>query len=171
MEPVDALAFIGRNPVDHDNIFVATGDSGNGMTHGTIAGLLITDLVMGHDNPWAKLYDPARKSLRALKTWAKEVAQSQVGYAGWITPGEVDSVDAIAPGQGAILRRGLHRIAACRLETGEVVERSAVCPHLGCIVEWNSTEKTWDCPCHGSRYAKDGHVVNGPAVSGLGPAE
>jgi glycine/D-amino acid oxidase-like deaminating enzyme/nitrite reductase/ring-hydroxylating ferredoxin subunit len=171
LEPADGLAFIGRNPMDAGNVFIATGDSGNGMTHGTIAGLLIADLLAGRPNPWADLYDPSRKSLRAAKDFVRENVQSQVGYAGWVTPGEVESVDAIAPGEGAVVRRGLHKIAASRDAAGTLTERSAVCTHLGCIVEWNSGEKTWDCPCHGSRFAPDGHVVNGPAKGGLAPIE
>ena len=169
LEPADGLAFIGRNPMDAGNVFVATGDSGNGMTHGTIAGLLIADLVAGRENPWAELYDPARKSLRAAKDFIRENLQSQVGYAGYVTPGEVESVDAIKPGEGAIVRRGMQKIAASRDAAGKLTECSAVCTHLGCIVEWNSGEKTWDCPCHGSRFAADGHVVNGPARDGLPP--
>ena len=171
LEPADRLAFIGRNPMDADNVYIVTGDSGNGITHGTIAGLLITDLVVGRPNPWADLYDPSRRSLRAAKEFVRENVQSQVGYAGWVTGGEVDSVDAIKPGEGALVRRGLRKIAASRDAAGKLTECSAVCPHLGCIVEWNSGEKTWDCPCHGSRYAADGHVVNGPAKDGLAPIE
>jgi glycine/D-amino acid oxidase-like deaminating enzyme/nitrite reductase/ring-hydroxylating ferredoxin subunit len=169
LEPVDSLAFIGRNPMDDENVYVATGDSGNGMTHGTIAGMLLTDLIVGRPNRWADLYEPSRKSLRAAKTFAVENVESQVGYAGWVTPGEVDSEEKIAPGQGAILRRGLTKVAASRDAAGKLTECSAVCTHLGCIVEWNSNEKTWDCPCHGSRFAPDGHVVNGPARDALKP--
>jgi glycine/D-amino acid oxidase-like deaminating enzyme/nitrite reductase/ring-hydroxylating ferredoxin subunit len=171
MEPVDGLAYIGRNPLDDDNVFIATGDSGNGMTHGTIAGLLLTDLIQGRANPWATLYDPSRKSPRAAKDWVKEAAQSTAPYADWVTPGEVSSVDEIAAGEGAILRRGLTKVAAYRDPSGRVVELSAVCRHLGCIVEWNSGEKTWDCPCHGSRYTAEGRVVNGPAGTDLPPAK
>ncbi|MGH7337252.1 MAG: FAD-dependent oxidoreductase, partial [Myxococcota bacterium] len=163
MEPVDSLAFIGRNPGDHDNVLIATGDSGNGITHGAIAGILLSDLILGRESPWAELYDPARKSLGALGTFACEAAASQVGYAGHFTPGEVASEREIALGEGAVVRRGLSKVAVYRDADGRFVERSAVCPHLGCIVEWNRTEKTWDCPCHGSRFATDGHVVNGPA--------
>jgi glycine/D-amino acid oxidase-like deaminating enzyme/nitrite reductase/ring-hydroxylating ferredoxin subunit len=170
MEPVDSLAFIGRNPGDDANVFIATGDSGNGMTHGAIAGLLLTDLVQGRQHPWADLYDPARKNARTLGEFAREAAASQVGYKGWLTGGEVSSVEEVAPGEGAVLRRGLSKVAVYCDAMGRTTELSAVCPHLGCIVEWNSTEKTWDCPCHGSRFASDGHVVNGPAGKGLSPA-
>jgi Rieske Fe-S protein len=153
--------------MDDEHVFIATGDSGNGMTHGTIAGLLLTDLILGRPNRWADLYEPSRKSLRAAKDYARENLESQFGYAGWVTPGEVVSVDAFAPGEGAIVRRGLTKVAASRDAAGRLTQCSAVCTHLGCIVEWNTSEKTWDCPCHGSRFAPDGHVVNGPARDAL----
>jgi nitrite reductase/ring-hydroxylating ferredoxin subunit len=170
MEPVDGLGFIGRNPGDDANVFIITGDSGNGITHGTLAGLLLSDSICGRENPWSELYDPSRKSIRAVGEFAREAVSSQVGYAGWLTGGEVGSVDEIAPGEGAIVRRGLAKIAVYRDPAGTFVERSAVCPHLGCIVRWNHTEKSWDCPCHGSRFARDGRVVNGPALGDLSPA-
>jgi Rieske Fe-S protein len=88
-----------------------------------------------------------------------------------VTPGEVSSADEVPPGEGAILRRGLHKVAVFRDPSGRVVERSAVCPHLGCIVDWNTAEKSWDCPCHGSRFTAEGRVVNGPALSDLPEAE
>lgn len=169
LEPVDGLAFIGRNPLDDENVYVATGDSGNGLTHGTIAGMLLTDLIVGRPNRWADLYDPSRKSLRAAKDYARENVESQVGYAGWVTPGEVESAEKIAPGGGAILRRGLTKVAASRDASGTLTQCYAACTHLGCVVEWNSNERTWDCPCHGSRFAPDGHVVNGPARDALKP--
>ncbi|HYE64538.1 MAG TPA: FAD-dependent oxidoreductase [Pyrinomonadaceae bacterium] len=163
MEPVDSLAFIGRNPADEDNVFIATGDSGNGMTHGTIAGILLTDLIMGRENEWETLYDPARKTLRALPEFASENLNVAAQYADLATPGDVDSADEIKPGEGAILRRGLKKVAVYRDDAGTVHERSAVCVHLGCIVSWNSKEKSWDCPCHGSRYDAYGKVFQGPA--------
>jgi glycine/D-amino acid oxidase-like deaminating enzyme/nitrite reductase/ring-hydroxylating ferredoxin subunit len=171
LEPVDGLAYIGRNPMDKDNVYVATGDSGNGMTHGTIAGILLTDLVSGRDNPWAKLYDPGRVTLRAARQYVTENAPVASHLGSLLTGGEVKSAEEIKPGEGAILRRGLQKIACYRTVAGELIERSAVCRHLGCIVEWNSTEKSWDCPCHGSRYAPDGHVLNGPARTGLPAAD
>jgi glycine/D-amino acid oxidase-like deaminating enzyme/nitrite reductase/ring-hydroxylating ferredoxin subunit len=171
MEPIDGLAFIGRNPLDHDNVFIATGDSGNGMTHGTIAGMLISDLILEKENEWTTLYDPSRKTLRALGKFAKENINVAEQYADLATPGEVDSSAEIARGSGAIIRRGLKKIAAYRDESGTVHELSAVCRHLGCIVDWNSLEKTWDCPCHGSRYDARGRVIMGPANSDLPPLD
>ncbi len=171
MEPVDGLAFIGRNPLDDDNVFIATGDSGNGMTHGTIAGILITDLIQGRSNAWEKIYDPSRKTLKALPEFAKENLNVAAQYTDLVTPGDVDSTDEIKPNEGAIIRHGLSKVAAYRDEAGVLHERSAVCVHLGCIVDWNSKEKTWDCPCHGSRYDAYGKVFQGPANKDLNPVE
>ena len=161
LEPIDGLAFIGRNPLDEPNVFIATGDSGNGMTHGTIAGILITDLIMGRENEWADLYEPSRKTLRALPAFARENLNVAMEYTGLVTPGEVDSVAEIKPGRGAIIRRGLTKVAVYKDETGAVHERSAICRHLGCVVDWNTLESTWDCPCHGSRYDAYGTCDSG----------
>lgn len=167
LEPIDGLAFIGRNPMDEPNVFIATGDSGNGMTHGTIAGILITDLIMERENEWADLYEPSRKTLRALPEFARENLNVAMEYAELVTPGEVDSVAEIKPGRGAVIRRGLTKVAVYKDEAGAVHERSAICRHLGCVVDWNTLESTWDCPCHGSRYDAYGHVIQGPANSDL----
>ena len=163
MEPIDGLAFIGHNPLDEDNVFIATGDSGMGMTHGTIAGILITDLIIGRDNPWKTLYDPSRKTLKAGIEFAKEASNMVSQYTDWVTPGDVLSHDEIAAGSGAVLRRGLEKVAVYLDEDGSLHEISAVCTHLGCIVAWNSSEHTWDCPCHGSRFDQYGRVINGAA--------
>ncbi|HEY5896764.1 MAG TPA: FAD-dependent oxidoreductase [Burkholderiales bacterium] len=163
MEPVDYLAFIGRNPMDHENIFVATGDSGMGLTHGTIAGMLLCDLILGRKNPWEKLYSPSRVPVKAAGEFAREDLNMAAQYADWLTPGDVKSVDEIARDSGAIVRRGLEKVAVYRDPNGAVHECSGACTHLGCIVQWNQTEKTWDCPCHGSRFDAYGHVINGPA--------
>lgn len=168
MQPIDALAFIGRNPADR-NVYIVTGDSGNGITHGTIAGMLIADLVLGRDNPWADVYDPARKSLKALGEFARENLNFASQYKDWATPGEVDDIAGIPRGHGALLRQHARKIAVYRDDSGVCHAFDATCPHLGCIVEWNSTERTWDCPCHGSRFGHDGEVVNGPARTGLRP--
>jgi glycine/D-amino acid oxidase-like deaminating enzyme/nitrite reductase/ring-hydroxylating ferredoxin subunit len=171
MEPVDAVAFIGRNPGDDENVYIATGDSGMGLTHGTIAGLLLTDLIAGRANPWTELYDPSRKMLRAPIEYAKENLDVAGRYvADYLKGSELDDVALLQPGDGAVLRRGMKKIAAYRDEHGRLHECSAVCPHLGCIVSFNTVEKTWDCPCHGSRFARDGHVIVGPANRNLSPA-
>ena len=169
MEPVDGLAFIGRNPMDSNNVFIATGDSGNGMTHGTIAGILLTDMIVGRKNAWEKIYDPSRISLRSLSEFAKENLNVAVQYTDLVLAGDVDSIDKIKPNSGAIMSSGLQKVAVYRDGDGAVHEFSAVCRHLGCIVNWNSLEKSWDCPCHGSRYDAMGHVTQGPANSDLEP--
>ncbi len=171
METVDGLAFIGRNASDDDRVYIATGDSGMGMTHGTIAGLLLTDLIQGRENPWEDLYNPRRKTAGAAVEWIKENANLALQFKDHITGGDVKSVDEIAIGEGAIVRRGLSKIAAYRDDAGALYECSAVCTHLGCIVQWNAGEKSWDCPCHGSRFGVDGHVLNGPAQQPLAPIE
>jgi glycine/D-amino acid oxidase-like deaminating enzyme/nitrite reductase/ring-hydroxylating ferredoxin subunit len=170
METIDGLAFIGRNPGD-DHVFIVTGDSGMGMTHGTIGGMLLTDLILGRNNPWTELYDPTRKRLGAAVEFGKENLNVAKQYAGWLTGGDVSSPEDIVRDSGAIIRRGLKKIATFRDADGTVHERSAVCPHLGCLVSWNSASRTWDCPCHGSRFDAYGHVINGPANSDLAPAE
>ncbi len=169
METIDGLAFIGRNPLDKDNVYVVTGDSGMGMTHGTIAGILLTDLILGRKNPWAGLYDPSRKTLKAVGTFAKETLNMAAQFGDWAKAGEVPSEEEIPKGGGALLRRGLNIVAAYRDEKGALHERSAVCNHLGCIVHWNAADTTWDCPCHGSRFDKFGKVFNGPANKDLAP--
>jgi glycine/D-amino acid oxidase-like deaminating enzyme/nitrite reductase/ring-hydroxylating ferredoxin subunit len=170
MEPIDYLAYIGRDPGD-ENVYVATGDSGMGMTHGTVAGIILTDLIHGVEVPWADLYDPARKNIRAAMAYAKENANVAWQYMDWLKPGAVESVEQVVEEHGAIMRRGVHKIAVYRDAQGVVHEMSAKCTHLGCIVRWNPADNTWDCPCHGSRFDALGHVVSGPAVTGLAPVE
>jgi len=169
LETIDGLAFIGRNPIDAANVFVATGDSGMGMTHGTIAGILLTDLIMGRRNSWSALYDPSRKTLRAAATFLQENLNVARQYGSWLTGGDLASTQQIFPGKAAVVRRGLMKVAAFCDEQGILHEFSAVCPHLGCLVEWNHNESTWDCPCHGSRFDKLGCLLNGPANSDLAP--
>jgi glycine/D-amino acid oxidase-like deaminating enzyme/nitrite reductase/ring-hydroxylating ferredoxin subunit len=167
MEPVDGIAFIGPNPLDEDNVFIATGDSGQGMTHGTIAGMLLTDLIQDRKNPWTDLYNPSRIKLRSLGEYASENLNVAGQFTDYLTAGEIDAVEELKPGEGAIMRDGLSKLAVYCDDGGTVHKLSAVCPHLGCIVAWNSTEKTWDCPCHGSKFDAGGRVYQGPANGDL----
>jgi len=167
LEPTDGLAFLGPPPTGAANLFIATGDSGHGMTHGTLAGMILGDLVLGRDNRWASLYSPRRLRWATTGDFVRENANIVAQYVDWVTPAEVSSTDEIAPGRGALLRRGLTKMAVYRDESGELHERSAICPHLGCIVAWNPAERTWDCPCHGSRFDPQGRVLNGPTKRGL----
>ena len=118
-----------------------------------------------------RLHDPVRKSPLAALRFAKENLNVAAQYSSWVTPGEVSSADEIQPGAGAVIRRGLSKIAVFRDQSGNLHERSAVCPHLGCIVAWNTTESSWDCPCHGSRFDPYGKILNGPAISPLAEVE
>lgn len=166
MEPMDGLAFLGRNPGDQ-NIYIITGDSGNGMTHGTIGALLITDQIMGRKNEWETLYEPSRISLRSLGAYIRENANTVAQYADWLRGDEFLGLEMIPPGEGAVYRDGMKKIAAYKDENGDLEFHSAVCTHLGGIVRWNNAEKSWDCPCHGSRYDCHGKVIEGPALSNL----
>ncbi|MGQ0640311.1 MAG: FAD-dependent oxidoreductase [Gemmatimonadaceae bacterium] len=171
MESADRLALIGPSPSGERGVFVVTGESGTGMTHATLAAEIIADEIAGRENVWASLYDPARRTYGAVTTFVKENLSSTARLIDWLSPGEVSSIDEIARDTGAVLRRGLKKIAVYRDERGALHERVATCMHAGCIVRWNSIERTWDCPCHGSRYDRFGRVVSGPAVRDLAPVE
>jgi Rieske Fe-S protein len=125
------------------------------------------NLILGRANPWSDLYDPSRMELTAAAEWAKENVNTLAQYREYVTGGDVDSIDKIRPGEGAVIRRGALKVACYRDDSGRLHEHSAVCPHLGGIVRWNSLEKSWDCPVHGSRFDADGCVLNGPANTGL----
>ncbi|HJQ20143.1 MAG TPA: FAD-dependent oxidoreductase [Gemmatimonadaceae bacterium] len=173
IEPSDGLAYIGRNPDGAENVFMAMGDSGQGMTHGTIAGILLTDLVLGRKNPWESVYDPKRVSLKVSPIM--EDVKHNVDVAlqmakGYLAPDTI-SVDDIPRGEGRVMRRGAKKIAVYKDEQGQIHEKSAACTHLRCIVEWNNAEKSWDCPCHGSRFDPYGQVLNGPAITALQDVE
>ena len=166
LEPVDMMAFIGKNPGDK-NIYIATGDSGNGMTHGTIAGMLISDLILGRKNPWEKLYDPSRITLRSVPEFLNEVGNMSVQYLDFFQASEVKSLDEIKPRDGAIVNIRGKKVAVYRDETEGLHAFSAICPHMGCVLQWNGDEHSFDCPCHGSRFTCQGVVVNGPAKNDL----
>jgi glycine/D-amino acid oxidase-like deaminating enzyme/nitrite reductase/ring-hydroxylating ferredoxin subunit len=167
-EPVDSLAFIGRNPGDK-NIYIASGDSGNGLTHGTIAGILIPDLIFEKNNPWEELYQPSRKTLSACPKFVHENLNTALQYRDWLTPGENKQIALLKADDGMILRKGQKKISIYKDKQNQVHVNSAYCPHLGGCVRWNAGEKTWDCPCHGSRFSGEGEVITGPAISNLPP--
>lgn len=169
MEPMDSLAYIGRNPGDEDNVFIVTGDSGNGMTHATIAALLIPDLIAGNVNKWKKIYDPQRiKFLRSGKTWLKEFVGALMRYMKeYPYDADVVEISSIRQGEGKIVELGNNKYGVYRDEDDDLHIVSAICTHLQCIVQWNGDEKSWDCPCHGSRFSYKGKVINGPANKDL----
>ncbi|HET9504109.1 MAG TPA: FAD-dependent oxidoreductase [Hymenobacter sp.] len=169
LEPDDSLAYAGRNPLDSDQVYIITGDSGHGMTHGTLGAMLVRDLILDRPNPWEALYDPNRVTLakEPLQEFISHNAVVVKDYAELVTSGDVASAEEIAPGSGAVLRHGLTKVATYRDPEGQLHECSAICPHLGCVVHWNNLESSWDCPCHGSRFDALGRLLMGPANSDL----
>ena len=169
---VDRMPYIGKLPLSGDHVWVATGFSAWGMTGGTMAGLLLTDLLQGRDNPWSKVYDPSRKDVRAS---ASKFVHENVNVAKELVQGQfrvdIGDVSELEPGQAGILRGPDGRTAAYRDDAGVVHAVSARCTHLGCTVRFNDAEKSWDCPCHGSRFGIDGAVLHGPAVTPLHTVE
>ncbi|KAF2517157.1 FAD-dependent oxidoreductase [Flavobacterium foetidum] len=166
IEPVDSLAFLGKNP-GSDNIYIITGDSGNGMTHATIGAMIITDQILGIQNKWEEIYDPSRVTLRTAGDFLKEAGNMASQYLDWIAASDLKNTADLQAGDGGILSSGLRKIAVYRDYDNTLQAFSAVCPHLGCVVHWNPDEKSFDCPCHGSRFATDGTVINGPAKTDL----
>ncbi len=166
LEPIDSLAFIGKNPSD-DNIYIITGDSGNGMTHGTLGGMIITDIITGVKNPWEDLYSPSRITLKITADYLHEVGNMVAQFADWLTTGDIEAVNDLKPGEGGVISSGLKKIAVYRDVQNNLHACSAVCPHLGGILQWNADEKSFDCPLHGSRFTTDGKIINGPAISDL----
>jgi Rieske Fe-S protein len=166
LDTIDYCGFIGRTP-GSSNTFIATGDSGQGMTHGAMAGLLIRDLIVEGESPWEAVYAPDRKPPSAVANYVRENMSAVKNFAEYVLPGDISSADELKPGDGGIMRDGLSKLAVCRDRDGKLHVHSATCTHLGCIVHWNSTEQCWDCPCHGSQFAADGGVLNGPALSPL----
>jgi glycine/D-amino acid oxidase-like deaminating enzyme/nitrite reductase/ring-hydroxylating ferredoxin subunit len=166
MEPVDSLGFMGKNPGDN-NIYIITGDSGNGMTHTTIGAMIICDSIMGIKNKWEDLYNPSRITLKTTGDFLKEAGNMASQYLDWIKESDIKNTADLPAGEGGVLSSGLKKIALYRNYDNSLNAFSAVCPHLGCIVQWNADEKSFDCPCHGSRFGTDGTVTNGPAQSDL----
>jgi Rieske Fe-S protein len=171
MEPVDFMPYSGRDGSDH--IYVHSGDSGQGITNAVAGALNFIALYRNDKARFADLFDPARKPKSGLTLGEYVKGQGAVvaNLGEYLGQGEVASIDEIEPGEGAILRRGLAKHAVYHGEDGQFIERSAACTHVGCIVHWNSFEKCWDCPCHGSQFLPDGSVLNGPAVRPLAKVE
>ncbi|MOA10548.1 Cytochrome b6-f complex iron-sulfur subunit [compost metagenome] len=166
MEPLDFLGFIGKNP-DSANVYIVTGDSGNGITHGTIAGILISDLINEKSNPWADLYSPNRINMKVVSDYLHEVSNMVFQYADYLHKSEISSTIELDFNKGAIINHNALKVAVYRDLSGQLHAFNAICPHLGCLLKWNDDEKTFDCPCHGSRFTNLGVVINGPAIDDL----
>ncbi|MBL0913338.1 MAG: FAD-dependent oxidoreductase [Bacteroidia bacterium] len=167
MEPVDSLGYIGRSPGSTPgNVLLVSGDSGHGMTHGTIAGMLIPDIIAGRSNHWEKLYSPSRFRFSRGAAWIKSMAGSFMDYLSH-KPGRREKegldISELREGEGRIMRIDGDDFGVYRDDHNRLHFVSADCTHMGCTIKWNNDEKTWDCPCHGSRFSYTGEVLNGPA--------
>ena len=164
LEPVDSLGFIGRNPWDKDNVYIITGDSGTGMTHCTIGGMLISDLILGKENPWEDIYNPSRITFKTGDVFFKELIRGLFGMLeGTPEDDKVKALNEIRNGEGKVLRLSGNKCGVYRDDNGQFHIVSARCTHLKSALNWNADEKTWDCPWHGSRFTSEGKVINGPA--------
>ena len=151
-----------------DGQFVATGFGGNGMTFGTLAGMMACDAVTGAKNPWGDLFAVERKTLSATWDYLRENSDYPFFLAkSHLAKSSAEDVAKLRCGEGKIVRIEGHKAAAFCADDGRTHLLSAICPHLGCIVAWNDAERTWDCPCHGSRFQATGEVISGPAEKGL----
>lgn len=176
MDSQDGIAYIGRNP-GNENIFIQTGDNGDGLTYSAIGGMLIRDLILGKTSPWADLYSPSRqhstshlkRAVKALPEYIKGNLSDQMYMAKWLTTATktMKDIEDLMPGEGEVVREGVHPVAVYKDEGGQIHKMTGICPHLKGIVAWNSGEKSFDCPIHGSRFTCRGEVVNGPAIGNL----
>jgi glycine/D-amino acid oxidase-like deaminating enzyme/nitrite reductase/ring-hydroxylating ferredoxin subunit len=163
LDTLDGLPYIGRRTAHR---YVATGFSGTGITFGALSGRINADLVGGRDNPYAALFQPTRvRSLKQIIYFNTRVAASMLR--GWAKPVRKSRTARLNPGEGIVVRKRGLPVAVSRSEDGQLRAVSAICTHLGCIVEWNRAEQSWDCPCHGSRFTAEGEVHTGPATRAL----
>jgi len=168
-EAVDHVPYIGKFAPLSRRLYVATGFQKWGLAQGVAAAMILEDAILGRDNPWADLYDPGRmKPLASAKDFVKEnanVAGRLIGDR--VTKRARRDAAELAPGEGDVADLGGEKVAAFRDEDGVLHAVSPVCTHLGCQVNWNSGDRSWDCPCHGSRFSPDGEILHGPAVRPL----
>jgi Rieske Fe-S protein len=169
--PVDNVPYIGRLTPNNERILVATGFKKWGMTTGTIAGMILSETVMGRESPWSPVFNATRLDVRrSVQQFIAEnlnVAKRFVGDR--LALLKVPDLSDLAPGEGKIVTMHGEKVGAYRDEAGGLYGVSPICAHMGCAVTWNTAERTWDCPCHGSRYDIDGHAIQGPTVKNLEP--
>ncbi|MEK3886792.1 FAD-dependent oxidoreductase [Bacillus sp. FSL K6-3431] len=164
----DKVPYIGKISEGHDNIFVATGFRKWGMTTSTVAATIITDLIIGKSNPYADLFSPSRFT---ENPGVKELVKENMNVAAHLISGKLERPDKelkdIKEGEGSVVTIKGGRAGAYKTEAGELFVVDTTCTHMGCEVNWNSGDRTWDCPCHGSRFSVEGEVVEGPAETPL----
>jgi glycine/D-amino acid oxidase-like deaminating enzyme/nitrite reductase/ring-hydroxylating ferredoxin subunit len=168
-ETIDFVPYIGLNPGEKN--YVITGDSGEGLTSGVAGAILVADLITKGGSPWAVLYDPSRVALAGAASFLSDTKDVAANFAEHLTGGEVDAIEDLEPGSGALVRRDGKKIAAYREQDGKLHVVSAACTHMGCVVQFNSFERCWDCPCHGSQFDIDGEPLAGPARKPLEKVE
>lgn len=166
--PADSLPYIGTSPLQK-NVYIATGFEADGLIYGTAAGIIISDLITGRYNSWAEVFDPKRftPGASAEKTIKENLDVLTHLLKDYVIRGTEKELSSVTSGQGKIIEYEGRKAAAYRDETGTLHVVSAVCPHMGCIVHWNNAERSWDCPCHGSRFGTDGLLLEGPAFMDL----
>ena len=165
---MDGVAYIGRNPHDHDNVYIVTGDSGNGMTHCTFAGILICDLITGKQNKFEKIYSPSRFTFSTSGKMFNQMVHEVSAFMNQMPNfNSMDELSDIKFGEGRIVNMLEEKFGVYRDLNGKLHIVSAQCTHLNCTVAWNADELSWDCPCHGSRFTYEGKVMNGPANADL----
>lgn len=167
MVSFDKLPFVGKLTPMNSHIYVATGFSLWGMTKSTMSAMILSDLILGKENPWAELYDSTRPTPFVTQESIKNNVDVGTRWIGDRLKGLFDSPERVNRGEARLVTVSGKKIAAHRDEAGTLHQVSAVCPHLGCIVHWNAAEKSWDCPCHGSRFTPDGEILHGPAMKEL----
>jgi Rieske Fe-S protein len=167
--PVDGVPFVGKLTPRSRASYTATGFRKWGLAMGAASGAMLTDAILGRENEWLSVFDPNRLNpLPAAKDLVTENTNVAFHFfADRLTKRAADSTDGLAPGEGKVASRHGHQVALAKDDDGVVHAVSARCTHLGCIVSWNDAERSWDCPCHGSRFAVDGSVLEGPAVHDL----
>lgn len=169
--PMDLVPFVGSPASGDKHLHIATGFRAWGLSNGTAAGMILADTVAGKTNPWAKLFDAARlKPVASAPMFLKENTRVAGRLARGYLKRRSSSPRKLERGDAGIFKMHGERIAVYCDDAGSLHLVSAVCTHMGCVVGWNPTERTWDCPCHGSRFAIDGAVIEGPAVSPLAPS-
>ena len=168
---VDKVPYIGKSTPTSDHVWVATGFGGWGMTNSHVAAMILSDRILGRENPWAEVFDPNRfKPVTSAKDFVVEnVDVAKHFFGDRLSASDIDSAGELAKGAGEVVDWKGEKLAVYKDESGAVQAVSAVCTHLGCLVSWNGAEKSWDCPCHGSRFNYDGHVIQGPANKDLEP--
>jgi len=167
----DGLPYIGQMPGDADGVYCATGFSGNGITLGSLSGIVLRDILLGKETPFEALFKPSRvKPVAGFMEFVKENADVVSQFVGKrFAYEQLEALAGLAPGEGRLADWEGKKVAIYKDEAGKVYALDPVCPHAGCVVDWNNAETSWDCPCHGSRFAPNGALLTGPARKGLEP--